>query len=142
MKNILVISVFMLLFAYGYAQTSTHSGQSKKPDILFVEKSIDFGTIKEGERPNIVFKFYNSGTAPLLIKDIHAPCGCTGKDWPRHPIMPGDSSSITATFTSRGYAGRNVHKSVRVVTNIPDKKGKKGQGKEITLFFKGHVEPK
>jgi len=135
MKQIIILTVFLLIFTYSYAQKDN---QPKKPDIFFVEKSIDFGNINEGDNPKVIFKFYNSGTAPLLLKDVKASCGCTASEWPRQPIMPGDSSSITATFNSRGYAGKNVHKSITVTTNVKENE----KDKVIILFFKGYVNPK
>ena len=137
MKQLVIVSVFVLVFAFSHAQTKNK--EDKKPDIFFTEKSIDFGTIKEGVNPKVVFKFYNSGTAPLVLKQVKASCGCTASKWPREPILPGDSNSITATFNSRGYAGRNVHKSITVTTNV---KQQNGNDEVIILFFKGFVERK
>lgn len=137
MKNFLVLSLLLIMAFATYAQKGTE--QSKKPDIIFDEKSIDFGSVTDGETAKITFKFYNSGTAPLVLKSVKASCGCTASDWPKQPIMPGQSSTITASFNSNGYAGKNVTKSLTVTTNI---KQANGNDKVILLNFKGNVSPK
>ncbi|MEA3495826.1 MAG: DUF1573 domain-containing protein [Bacteroidota bacterium] len=137
MKQLLLLSILISITFFSFSQKSNN--QTKNPDIFFVEKSINFGTIIEGKKKYIHYKFYNSGDAPLLLLDVKPSCGCTASKWPREPIMPGDSSEIVAAFNSKGYAGKRAHKSVRVTTNI---KEKKGQNKVVILFFKGHVKPK
>ncbi len=137
MKKVLILVVFAGFLAMGtYAQ---NNATRKAPKIVFEEKSIDFGSIKEGEHPEIVFKFYNAGTAPLVLKNVRPSCGCTVPKWPREPIMPGDSGQIVATFNSLGFGGRSVHKSVTVTTNVPQPNG---NDQVVVLFFKGFVQPK
>ncbi len=138
MKKLVLLSVFTtMILVYSYAQTT--NTQTKKPQIVFAEKSVDFGNVKEGTHPEITFKFFNAGQAPLVLKNVRPSCGCTVPKWPRNPIMPGDSSTITATFNSAGYANRNVHKSITVTTNVPQPNG---NDEVIILFFKGFVQPK
>lgn len=102
------------------------------PVIKFVETSHDFGNIIEGTYAKHTFKFTNTGDKPLVLKNVQAQCGCTSPTWPKSPIMPGDTSSVSAVFNSRGYGGNNFHKSVTVTTNM-EKDG------VIVLFIKGHV---
>ena len=137
MKQLIFLTLFILILSYSHAQTTEN--KEKKPDIFFEEKTIDFGSIEDGKAATVEFKFYNSGTAPLLLKSVKASCGCTASDWPRQPIMPGQSSKISARFNSKGYAGRNVSKSVTVTTNVKQSNGK---DKVIILNFKGSVKPK
>lgn len=131
MKQLTLLLFFTLFLAYAQAQ-------DKKPDITFEEKTIDFGEVVEGKTATVVFTFFNSGSAPLLLKNVQASCGCTASNWPRQPIMPGKSSTIEAKFNSAGYAGKNVNKSVTVTTNVPNAKG---NNKVIILNFKGRVVP-
>jgi hypothetical protein len=136
MKKYILLSFFLVSFVYSYSQKS----DAKVPDIYFIKKTIDFGTIEEGTNPKIKFEFYNSGSAPLLLKEIKPDCGCTMLDAPNNkPIMPGQSSSFTVTFASKGYANQKVNKSVRVTTNI---KEKNGADKIVIVNFKGSVKPK
>lgn len=126
-----ILAIAALLITSGlFAQQKT-----KSPDILFEEKTIDFGTIDEGDIQTITYKFYNSGTAPLLIKNVKPSCGCTAEDYPKHPIMPGQSGTIKASFDSKGTGGQNVSKSLFVTTNIKDG----NRDKTEVLIFKGSV---
>ncbi len=63
----------------------------------------DFGTINEGDQVETVFKFENTGSAPLLISKIKGSCGCTvPNDWPKEPIAPGASGQFTVKYNSNG----------------------------------------
>ncbi len=100
------------------AQQNTNQGDFQGPVIKFKENIFDFGTIEEGTTARHDFKFYNIGDKPLVLKSVRPGCGCTVSEWPRDPIMPGDSGIITARFNSRGYAGRGFYKSIAVTTNM------------------------
>ena len=77
----------------------------------------DFGTIVAGKRIAHSFSFINRGDAPLLLANIHAPCGCTvAKDWPKTPIEPGQGGEILVEFNSADRTGKQ-NKIVNVVTN-------------------------
>jgi hypothetical protein len=113
MKKIVFISLFFLVFGASYGQKA-ESGKVKSPDIYFEETSKDFGTIEEGTSTELVFKFFNSGNAPLLLKNVQPSCGCTLTNYTKEPVLPGKSGEIKATFNSSGKAGQNVHKSITV----------------------------
>lgn len=137
MKKISIIAVIIVLISgYAFTLSQIQPGKTAKPDIYFENPSYDFGTITEGTSVDMSFKFYNSGKAPLLLKNVKPACGCTASEWPKEPIMPGKSGVIKATFHSNGYKGQNVHKSITVTTNIDDN----GSDKVIVLYFKGFVK--
>ena len=117
------------------AQNNTKP-KTGKPDIFFESPSFDFGTITEGTNVDMTFKFFNSGSAPLLIKNVKPACGCTGAEFPKEPIMPGKSGVIKASFSSAGFKGQNVHKSITVTTNIDDN----GSDKVVVIYLKGFVK--
>jgi hypothetical protein len=58
----------------------------------------------------------NTGSKPLVIKNVQATCGCTVPEIPKEPVMPGKSGYIKAVFDSKGRAGEN-HKSITVFAN-------------------------
>lgn len=84
--------------------------------IEFSEQSFDFGEINEGDLVNHVFKFKNTGSSPLVIKDATASCGCTVPNWPKEPVAPGAEGEIKVEFNSTGKAGLNT-KKVNVMAN-------------------------
>ena len=70
MKNIftvLLISIFSL---------GIHA-QDKVAKIEFESETIDYGTIEKGSDGVRVFKFKNTGDAPLIISAVKSTCGCT-----------------------------------------------------------------
>jgi hypothetical protein len=83
----------------------------------------DFGTINEGDVVETIFKFTNSGKSELIITSAKASCGCTIPEWPKEPIMPGESGEIKVKFNSRRKPNLQ-QKRVTLVTNTPE-------GKEI-----------
>ena len=54
---------------------------------LFEQTDYDFGEIAADENISIVFRFSNSGNAPLMIQDIKANFGCTVQAWKEDKIM-------------------------------------------------------
>ena len=44
------------------------------------------------------FKFTNTGTAPLVIHQAFASCGCTVPTFTKEPIKPGEKGVIDVTY--------------------------------------------
>jgi hypothetical protein len=76
----------------------------------------DFGTIPEGQKLEVNYRFMNSGNKPLIIARVQPSCGCTIADQPDQPILPGKEGVIKAAFNSEGRIGIN-HKKLYVYAN-------------------------
>lgn len=76
----------------------------------------DLGKIKEGEMPEISWKFKNTGDKPLVIVNASGTCGCTVAEKPEQPVAPGETGVIKAKFSSEGRVGPN-NKQVAVMAN-------------------------
>lgn len=86
-------------------------------EISFDEMNYNFGTVKEGEQVEHVFKFKNTGDQPLILINVVGSCGCTvPEDWPQYPIEPGETGEIKVVFNSTERVG-NVRKTVTVEAN-------------------------
>lgn len=97
----------------GYAAGDT----GMLPHMAFDSTTLDFGRIVQGAQVERTYRFANDGGSLLIITDVRSTCGCTvGKDWPRQPLAPGDSGTITVRFDSEGRGGR-VDKAVTVTAN-------------------------
>lgn len=84
---------------------------SELPMFRFIETEHDFGRIREGETVSFQFKFENAGKSDLVIADVSTSCGCTVPEYEKTPIRPGEVSSITVAFNSkgrRGYQSKNI----------------------------------
>jgi hypothetical protein len=89
---------------------------SKKPKFFFEQADFDFGTINEGEVVQHMYKFKNTGNAPLVISKATASCGCTVPSPPKEAILPGQSSQIQVRFDSRNKPNQQV-KTITVEAN-------------------------
>jgi hypothetical protein len=76
----------------------------------------DFGSIPEGQKLEVAYRFLNSGNKPLIIARVQPSCGCTVADQPDEPILPGKQGVIKASFNSEGRVGIN-HKKLYVIAN-------------------------
>jgi hypothetical protein len=132
MKNLIVLFILILATGSTFAQ---NKNAPKKPDIYFIEETFDFGQIASDKPVKHDFVFYNSGTAPLLLKDVKPSCHCTTPDWPKQPIKSKESAKISVTFDPKDDAGKVFNKSVTITTNI--KEG--DHTKIVTIYIKGKV---
>ncbi len=91
--------------------------RSDLPKMEFTNTHLDLGRIVQGTKLDSIYVFKNTGGAPLVITDVRGSCGCTvGKDWPKKPVPPGASATISISFDSEGRSGRQ-DKTVTVVAN-------------------------
>ncbi|MGJ5643175.1 DUF1573 domain-containing protein [Formosa sp. S-31] len=89
---------------------------SKFPVITFEETEHDFGEIESKTAVETVFKYTNTGDAPLVITNIATSCGCTvPKDWSKEPLAPGATGQFTVKFNGSG--ANNVTKTITVSSN-------------------------
>ncbi len=84
--------------------------------IQFDESEFDFGTIDEGEKVSHTYKFTNTGSEPLIIKDAKGSCGCTVPSWPKDPVAPGATGEMLVEFNSKGKSG-SQNKRVTITAN-------------------------
>jgi len=84
--------------------------------IQWLDSARDFGTISEGQKIEVAFRFRNTGVSPLVITQVRPSCGCTIADQPNQPVAPGAEGHITATFNSQGHPGIN-RKTLFVTAN-------------------------
>lgn len=89
----------------------------------------DFGRIAQGKPVTAEFAFTNKGEVPLLISHAKGSCGCTGVDYPKSAILPGQSGIVKATFNAAAIGAFN--KTVTVESNA--------EGGTQILSFKGEV---
>jgi hypothetical protein len=79
-----------------------------------------------------VFTFANAGTAPLLIHQASSSCGCTVPEWPRQPIPPDSTGTITVTFNTAGKPGSQSKQVTIFANTFPN---------EHKLTVRGNVKP-
>lgn len=102
------------------------------PVMAFEESVFDFGTIEQGTPQEHIFKFTNTGNAPLVIVDAKSSCGCTVPEYTKAPVAPGATGELLVKFNGSGK--NQVSKTVTVTANTES-------GKE-TLQIKAFVNAK
>ncbi|MCB7480987.1 DUF1573 domain-containing protein [Christiangramia sediminis] len=86
------------------------------PEITFEETEFDFGNIAKGTNVEHVFKFTNTGDAPLVITNAASSCGCTVPTYPKNEtIAPGETGEMLVKFNGSGNG--QVTKTVTVSAN-------------------------
>lgn len=100
------------------------------PMIEFDATEYDFGSIKQGDKVEHIFKFTNTGKNDLRVIEVKPSCGCTAPEWTKTPVKKGQSGEIKIIFNSDGKSG-DVHKSVALLTNTM-------KGNEV-LTFKANI---
>ena len=111
----IIVSLILILGSL-ILKAQTREANASSPIITFIEKAHDFGDITEGEKVSYIFKFKNTGTAPLLISDVVSKCGCTSPQYSKVPVMPGGCGEITIIFNSAGKQGI-YNKTVGIQSN-------------------------
>ena len=95
--------------------------------ITWEQTHYDFGKIVQNKPVVAKFTFRNTGNAPVIITEAKGSCGCTGVDYPKAAIAPGEEGLIKATFNAKKVGQFN--KNVTVTANTGTK----------VLYIKGEV---
>ena len=67
------------------------------------------------------FTFTNTGTAPLIINQAFASCGCTVPSFTKDPIKPGEKGSIDITYNGKGLVPGRFSKTITVRSNAKNR---------------------
>ena len=102
---VLIVFLGCLFISCGESDQQNHSAAMKIPKDSSLFTTItwldstnrNFGTIPEGRKLDVAFRFLNSGTKPLIIQRVQPSCGCTVAEQPQEPVLPGkDLSAVKA----------------------------------------------
>jgi hypothetical protein len=92
--------------------------------IVFDSRSHHLGKIEASKGAvSHAFTFTNKGDIPLFILDAESACGCTVPGWSEHPVLPGQTGSITVNLDPHGLSGTfnkriTVYSSGNVATQL------------------------
>lgn len=130
MKNL------VLLFALVFSVVAAGAQNEKKvtgPEISFKQTTHDYGSIDLNGDGTYNFEFTNTGNEPLILSKPRSSCGCTVPQWPKEPILPGETNAIKVTYNT--HKAGPFNKTVTVYSNAKNKS-------TILLRIKGKVEKK
>lgn len=87
-------------------------------EITFDTLRYDFGKFSKDEpRVSCSFPFKNTGTAPLIIHQAIATCGCTVPTYTKEPIKPGEKGKIDVTYDGKDKFPGHFQKTITVRSN-------------------------
>ena len=123
-----VLHVLLIVF---FAIPLQMVAQNEQAKIEFEKLIHDYGTFKEEKGlQSYNFNFTNTGTAPLILNNVQASCGCTTPEWTRKPIAPGTKGFIKVSYNPRNRPGA-FNKSITVSSNASNQR--------VLLRIKGEV---
>ncbi len=120
--------LFSLLFVVSLNSLVAQSG----PAITFESDTIDYGEVAKGSDGTRIFKFTNTGDAPLEITDAKSSCGCTVPKKPENPVAPGESAEIVVRYDTNRVGP--FRKTISITTNVES-------NPIVALKIKGNVLP-
>ena len=87
-------------------------------EITFDTLRYNFGTFSKHEAlVHCSFPFVNTGTAPLIIHQAFASCGCTIPTYTKEPIKPGEKGVIDVSYDGTDKFPGHFQKTVTVRSN-------------------------
>lgn len=126
----------MMMFFVAAVTTNSVLAQEVSQDgakIKFDKEVHDYGTIKNGADGTCTFDFTNTGNQPLIISNAKGSCGCTVPSWPKEPVNPGQTATITVKYDTKRTGA--INKSVTITSNAVNEPTK-------VIRIKGNVLPK
>lgn len=130
MKKFLIIACCFMLGMGAQAQTqkqkvstsqvkATASTKAERyAEISFDTLRHDFGKFSKKEPVvKCSFEFTNTGTAPLVIHQAFASCGCTVPSYSKEPIKPGERGTIDVTYNGTDKFPGHFQKTITIRSN-------------------------
>ncbi len=140
-KNVILLMVaFMMTIVYAQAQNQSTLVTGKPeakvkvngPVAKWDQTENNMGEIPQGIPKAAQFTLSNEGNEPLIISSAQASCGCTNLNYSKEPLLPGKSTTISATYNAAVKG--NFFKTITVRTNASDQ--------PTVLQIKGNVVEK
>ena len=110
-----VLFSLMMIFVAGSMSTVVAQEVVSGAEIEFEKDIHDYGEVKNGGNGQCTFDFVNTGTESLIIQNAKGSCGCTVPSWPKEPIAPGATGTITVKYDTKRPGA--INKSVTITSN-------------------------
>lgn len=130
MKKLLIMAFCLLTVSVAQAQTQKQKVSTSEVKVTGVTKAENYAEIKfDTLRHNFgkfskndpivkcSFKFTNTGTAPLVIHQAFASCGCTVPTFTKEPIKPGEKGVIDVTYNGTDKFPGHFQKTITIRSN-------------------------
>lgn len=111
-------------------EQNAQANNPNAPVITFDKLVHDYGDLEQNGDGRCEFVFKNEGKEPLILSNVRSSCGCTVPEWPRQPILPGQSETIKVKYDTKRVG--MINKTISVYSNASES--------PVTLRIKGKVE--
>ncbi len=129
------IVLALCLLVCGFAVAMAQEAGQKQAEIKFDKLTHNFGKFSESApKVSCTFTYTNVGTAPLIINQAVASCGCAVPEYTKTPVMPGQKGQLKVTYNGAGKFPGHFKKSITVRTN--------GKVEMTRLYIEGDMEEK
>lgn len=113
--------------SYAWQPSEVEYAATAVSSLKWESKSLDAGKVALGEELTLSYYFENEGSVPVKIVKVKPSCGCTGVDYPKGDIAPGERAYVKAFFKVKNKG--HFNKTVIVYTEAG--------GEPTILSFKG-----
>lgn len=130
----MLLLLLWLLPAGLQGATTTHPLQQADEEgsrAEFDRMQHDFGRI-DRSRHTAEFRLTNTGTAPLVIVRTETSCHCIALTCPAEPLRPGETRTVTVSYTPDRRTEGTFSQYIRLYTNARTKA-------PVMLFLRGEV---
>ena len=130
MKKLLIIALCMMTASVAGAQVQKQKVTTSEVKVTGASKAenyaeIKFDTLRHNfgkfsQKDPIVkcsFRFKNTGTAPLVIHQAFASCGCTVPTFTKEPVKPGETGVIDVTYNGTDKFPGRFQKTITIRSN-------------------------
>lgn len=130
MKKIIILALAATLGLQAQAQTQKQKVNVSEvqavattkaenyAEITFDTLRYNFGTFSKAEPlVRCSFPFTNTGTAPLIIHQAFASCGCTIPTYTKEPVKPGEKGVIDVTYDGTDKFPGRFQKTITIRSN-------------------------
>lgn len=109
------INVIATIGFFSNASAQTVNTDSSGAQITVDKEVHDYGTVEQGGPGTCTFIITNTGDEALILSDCRGSCSCTIPSWPKDPILPGQSATITVKYDTNRVGP--INKSVTITSN-------------------------
>ncbi len=124
MKRTLLLSFALTLGLVAYQNASSTSIPAAMSRIFgamwkWEKTEYSFGKIEQNKPVTAIFKFTNTGDAPLVLTTVAPSCGCTAPTYSKEPIMPGQEGTVEAKYNAAAMGAFTKTITVTANTSAP-----------------------
>jgi Protein of unknown function (DUF1573) len=108
MFRLLLLCFFLFAAQLTYGQklgiTQKFNNEDKSLNagkVEWLDRQIETGTVAMDVPVVREFRFKNISKENLIILEVSSTCHCTVAEWPKDPILPGETSVIKVTYDAK-----------------------------------------